>query len=70
MKTIKKESENKAIAKNLIQEIPDNFLYDSDILAELIDTDIRDNLPPQMLQVIAAVMELIAKFENNKSLEK
>ncbi len=62
MKTIKKSSNNIKIAENMINSSV-NVSKDKDVLSEIIDTDIRENLPPQMLAVINSVFKVIQELE-------
>ncbi len=62
MKNIKKDSDNLMIADELINK-SSKVSKDRDVLAEIIDTDIRENLPPQMLAVINSVFKVIADIE-------
>ncbi len=62
MKTIKKESSNIKIAESMINS-PALVSKDKNVLSEIIDTDIRENLPPQMLAVINSVFKVIEELE-------
>ncbi len=62
MKDIKKESNNLMVAEDLLKN-SDKVSRDKDVLAEIIDTDIRENLPPQMLAVINSVFKVIEDIE-------
>ncbi len=62
MKTIKKSSSNIKIAENMINSSA-NVSKDKDVLSEIIDTDVRENLPPQMLAVINSVFKVIEELE-------
>ncbi|MDO4772909.1 MAG: hypothetical protein Q4A72_05065, partial [Bacillota bacterium] len=66
MKAIKKESENIRIASELLQN-NERVSRDVDVLAELIDTDLRESLPPQILAVIAAVFKVVDEMEGGHS---
>ncbi len=63
MKSIKKESDNLRIAEQIIEKSGDKVSKDPNVLSEIIDTDIRENLPPQMLAVINAVFNVIEEIE-------
>ncbi len=62
MKTLKKESDNLMIAENMLQTNR-TVSQDKEVLAEIIDTDLRENLPPQMLAVINSVFKVIGELE-------
>ncbi len=62
MKRIKKESANLMIAERIIDS-NENVSQDKHLLSEIIDTDLRENLPPQMLAVVNAVFKVISELE-------
>lgn len=62
MREIKKKSENENIAGELLRSGL-SLTEDVDVLSEIIDTDVRDNLPPQMLAVITSVFRVIEEID-------
>lgn len=62
MREIKKKSENEKIAAEMLGSGL-SMTTDVDVLSEIIDTDVRDNLPPQMLAVITSVFRVIEEIE-------
>lgn len=62
MREIRKRSDNAKIAADMLAS-GSAYTRDADILAEIIDTDVRDNLPPQMLAVMTAVFRVIQEID-------
>ncbi len=62
MKNLKKESPNTMIAENM-KKNNKKVSQDKHLLSEIIDTDLRENLPPQMLAVINSVFKVIGELE-------
>jgi type III secretion system FlhB-like substrate exporter len=67
MMTLKKQSENTQIASELKDKTKTPITEELERLSEELDTDIRDNLPPQMLAVVVGVLKLIENIEVKKS---
>ncbi|MCK8059788.1 MULTISPECIES: hypothetical protein [unclassified Fusibacter] len=66
MMTPKKQSENTQIASELLKRSATPIEQELERLSEELDTDIRDNLPPQMLAVVVGVLKLIEDIEEKK----
>lgn len=64
MKEIRSLSENHKIAKKMIADSNALKNNNPDVLSEIIDTDIRENLPPQMMAVVQAVFKVIEELES------
>lgn len=56
-------------AKNLIEACPEGEVINDDPkqLKNLISTDLRDNIPPQIYFVVSQLIDVINSIENNKS---
>jgi type III secretion system FlhB-like substrate exporter len=67
---LKKQSENTQIASELIEKARSPITEELERLSEELDTDIRDNLPPQMMAVVVGVLKLIENIEVKKSESK
>ncbi len=65
MKQYKSETANINIAKEL--QASSSVAVESELsrLANELDTDIRENLPPQMLAVVVGVLQLIEGIEED-----
>lgn len=61
----KKKSDNQRVARKILDSNAAITCQDELVLAEIIDTDIRENLPPQMLAVVNAVIKVIEDLEEN-----
>ncbi len=56
------------IAVGLIEEIEDSDVEiekDPNTLKEMIDMDLRENVPPQIFELISCVVEMIDKVEKD-----
>lgn len=62
MRDLRRKSDNVNIAEEML-EGGYSYAKDRNVLAELIDNDIRENLPPQMMAVVAAVFRVIEKID-------
>ncbi len=51
-----------SVAKDFKQKSSADITDDIEFLSESIDTDIRENLPPQMLAVVSAVISIIEEL--------
>ncbi len=61
IKNSKQESRLK-VAKAMKQNSKEKVTDDIDFLAESLDTDIRENLPPQLHAVVGAVLSAIKEL--------
>ncbi len=64
MKELRTRSKNHKTAEKMILENPALKGSNPDVLSEIIDTDIRENLPPQMMAVIHAVFKVIEELDS------
>lgn len=62
MRDVRKKSENDQVAQDMLAS-GRSLTRSADVLSEVIDTDVRDNLPPQMLAVITAVFRVIEDMD-------
>ncbi len=56
------------IAVGLIEEVKDTDILiedDPNTLKEMIDMDLRENVPPQLFELISCVVEMIDKVEKD-----
>ncbi len=71
MKYYKADTTNDNIAKQLKERSKTPLTVELERLSSELNTDIRDNLPPQMLAVVVGVLKLVEDIaevprENNK----
>ncbi len=57
-----KKREYKNVAKEFKEKSKADITNDIEFLSESLDTDIRENLPPQMLAVVSAVISIIEEL--------
>lgn len=67
MKHLRQESVNKKIAEELLKS-QSLVCRDTDVLAELLETDLRENLPVQILALIQSVFSAIEDLEEGRIL--
>lgn len=65
MREYRRKSDNEQIAAEMLLS-SHAITEDRDVLSEIIDTDVRDNLPPQMLAVMAAVFRVIEEIDGRE----
>lgn len=55
---------NEPVAKSLLRDAKKPIENDLDRLAQTLDTDIRENLPPQMMAVVVGVLKMVEGLED------
>lgn len=57
-----------SLAKNMIEEVnKDKKIIEDNpsVLKDLIDMDLRENVPPQLYEVISCIIDVVVKAEND-----
>lgn len=54
---------NEQVAKELLKRTTEPITSEVERLAQQLDTDIRENLPPQMMAVVVGVLKLVEEIE-------
>lgn len=57
------DNRNISVAKELKEKTSSPVTEELNRLSQMLDTDIRENLPPQMLSVVVGVLKLVENIE-------
>lgn len=66
MKPYKSDTTNQKIAEDLQNKSKIAITDEIDRLSQELDTDVRENLPPQMMAVVVGVLQLIEDIEGEQ----